>query len=414
MFENDTYNLYTIETKKFKSVHAEVVFKTPATKESITYLSLLTSVLLESTLEYPSKKLLSRHLSDLYNADAKAMNSRVGGAILTHFAIDFLDPKYIDAETVEDAIKLLFDIVLKPNAHNGEFDEIIFERVKKRIQIEIESLKEDPKQSSILSALKELDPTDIRSVNAAGDLEILDTITPRKLYKYYEEFIESSSRDVYMVGSFNSKEMNKTIRKYATFKSIPREEIEIALPEIKIKKEKSKVQESELTQTNLVQIYSLTNLTDFECDYAMPLYNMIMGSGSLESKLYKSLREENSLCYNVSTFYQKYDHTLILHTAIDEESTSLATKLIKNAFGEMAKGQVSEEELANVKNILISSLSLILDSPSRLCDMYLFRNLTGLPDIETRIDEIKKVKLEDLVKLSKKINLVLNFRMRGE
>ena len=42
-FTNDTYNLYTIETNKFKSGHLEIVFRSEATFENITYISFLIS-----------------------------------------------------------------------------------------------------------------------------------------------------------------------------------------------------------------------------------------------------------------------------------------------------------------------------------------------------------------------------------
>ena len=210
------------------------------------------------------------------------------------------------------------------------------------------------------------------------------------------------------------KEIDKYVRRHAKFKSIVHTENNIFLKPLSIKGSKDRVEESELTQTNLVEIYSLNNLTEKEMNYVMPLFNMIWGSGSLESKLYKSLREEHSLCYNVTTFYQKYDFSLIVHTAIDEENTKLALKLIKESLSKMCKGVIEEEELENVKNLLITSLNLILDSPNRLIDMYLFKNIADLKDIEDRIDELKKVTIKDLVLLAKKINLIMTFRIRGE
>ena len=116
IYENDTYNLYTIETDKFNSAHMEVIFKTPVTKEDITYLSLLSSILMENCEKFPTRKLLSRQLCDLYNANVYAVNSRVGGLLLTNFVLDFLDPKYTDETTLEESIKLLFEMILNPNA----------------------------------------------------------------------------------------------------------------------------------------------------------------------------------------------------------------------------------------------------------------------------------------------------------
>lgn len=413
-FENETYNLYTIETPKFKSGHMEVVFKTKATKENITYLSVLMGVLFENTKEYPTRKLLSRKLCDLYNVTLNGSTSRVGDTLITNATIDFLDPKYTDNTTLEETIKLLFDVILNPNADSVEFDEATFERIKRTIANEIESVKEDPKQSSILGAFKELGEDDVRSFSAIGDMNILNEITPRKLYKFYLDFLNTSPRDVYLIGNLDMKMMNKMIRKYAKFKTIVSLDTNIYLPNIFVKKSKASSVDSNLTQANFVQIYSFVNMTDRERDYVVPLFNMLWGSGSLESKLYKSLRSENSLCYNVNTYYQKYDRVIVLHTAIDEDKATLTTKLILKALASIKKGVVEEEELENVKNQLETSLYLSLDSPDRLIDLYVFKNLVGLSDIETRIDEIRKVTLDEIIAVSKKMRLVLSYRMRGE
>ncbi|HBA37793.1 MAG TPA: hypothetical protein DCY94_03635 [Firmicutes bacterium] len=412
--ENETYNLYTIETDKFKSVHVEVVFKTKASKENITYLSMLADMLMENSNDYPSRKLLERKRCDLYSASVYATNTRVGNIIITNFVLDFVDPKYTSKDMYEESIKLLFQMINNPNAKEGEFDEDTFLKVKRRIKADIEALKEDPKQSSILKAFEHLDSNDIRSMSASGDISVLESITPRKLYKFYLDFLENSARDVYVIGAVEAKMIDKLVRKYANFKSIPTERFDVFLKPYKVGSAKNSVEKGAITQTQLVLLYTLKELTDDEENYVLPLYNMIWGSGSLESKLYKSLRGENSLCYNVSTFYQKYDNVVILHTAIDEANYRLAIKLINTATTAMAKGLFSEEELENAKNIMITSLNMVLDSPNRLIDNLVFKNLVGLPDLEDRIDAIKNVGKKDIVEVAKKIKNISTFRVKGE
>lgn len=414
IYENETYNLYTITTNKFKSVHAEVVFISEATKENITYLSLLTSMLTENYKDCPSRKLLVRKEMDLYNANVYAVNSRVGRMIVTNFVLDFVDPKYTSKDMLEESLKLLFDMILNPNVSDDEFDNTTFEIVKRRIMIDIEALKEDPKQSSILEAFKELNCKDERGLNVTGDIDILKTITSRKLYKFYKNFLENTKRDVYLIGAIDSKTIDKVVRKYANFKSIPSSDADFFLAPIKVRSPKMKSRSSSLTQTQLVEIYAINDEADDEVNYVIPLFNMIFGSGSLESKLYKSLRGENSLCYNVNTFYQKYDRVLILHTAIDDSKFKLAEKLIGNAFNQMCKGLFSEEELDNAKNIMVNSLNMVLDSPNRIVDNYVFKNLVGLPDLEDRIDEIRNVTKADIIDVSKKIKKVCVYRVKGD
>lgn len=413
-YTNDAYNLYTIETSKFKTVHMEVIFRMKATLENITYASLLSSILMEASLDYPTRKLQVRHLYDLYNAGVYATTSRVGNILFMNVVLDFIDPKYTSKDMLEESIKFLFDMIEKPLVDTGEFDNDIFERVKNRLKIDIEALKEDAKQSSIMKAFRALDKNDVRSFNITGDLEILESITPKKLYKFYQNFIEHSLKDVYIVGGVDMKTVDKLVRKYATFNSIQTESDPIFMAPIKCKSAKTISENSSFSQTNLVGIYTLGDLSDYEVNYVLPLFNMLFGSGSLESKLYKSLRVENSLCYNVTTFYQKYDASLIVHTAIDDENVKFTQKLINNALGEFRNGNFTLEELDNVKNLFINSLYLTQDSPNRLVDLYLFQNIAGLPSVEDRIDEIKNVSKSDIIAVAKKLKPAIMYALRGE
>ena len=185
-FENDCYNLYTIKTDKFKNCHMEIVFRNKCSKENLTLSALLFDVLMENNKECDTRKKLARKLQELYNLNIYAVNTRIGNSIFSNVISDFLDPKYMDKESLEEIIKLTFSMIFEPNILNDAFDDETFERVKKRLLIEIESLKEDPKQMSILSAFKAIDENSPRAFNASGDAEILKNITSKKLYKYYK------------------------------------------------------------------------------------------------------------------------------------------------------------------------------------------------------------------------------------
>lgn len=409
--ENDCYNLYTINTNRFRNCHLEVVFQNECTKENVTYLALLFDVLMENSKSYPSRKMLARRQQELYNTNIYSVNSRVGSTSLSNIIADFLDPKYMEEDSLESIISLVFDSIFNPNVCVDEFDEETFNKVKNRLKKEIESLKDDPKQSSIISALQCIDEKSPRSFNSSGDVQILETITPKKLYKFYKQVLETSVVDIYFIGNVDAKVLEKLIKKHAQFKSIKTKKFDLYLDELKIRKKKDVYKKNSASQTNVVQVYSLKDLNEWQISYVIPIFNLLWGSGSLESKLYKTVRAENSLCYNISTFYQKYDRILILHTAIDSDNYNKTLKLIKSCLCDMLKGNISQAELDNVKKILINSLNLIYDSPSKLIDNYLFSNIANLKDIEQRIEEFKKVTIEDLVEVAKKINLVQNFRI---
>lgn len=412
-FESDCYNLYTIKTNKFKSCHAEIVFRSKCSIEEITASALLFDVLLDSTKEYNKRKDLIKKEQNLYNLNLYSVNSRVGNMMITSLALDFLDPKYMDDSTLEEIFKLVFSVIFNPNVEDNEFNEEVFNRSKKKLLSEIEAVREDAKQQSILSALKSLSKTEPFSFSASGDANILKDITPKKLYEFYKNFLENNMVDIYIIGNLDMKEVNKLIKKYSLFKSIKTNKIELYLNETSAKKCKTIKSDADYGQMSMVNIYTLKNLDNYERDYVIPLFNLIWGSNSLDSKLYKTLRQDNALCYSVQTFYQKYDRLIILYTGIDKENADKTHSLINKTLNDMFKGYIEKKDLENAKNMVLNSLNLIYDSPNRLVDNYLFSNIASLPSIDERIDEFKKVNIDDLVKLSKKIHLAVDYRIGG-
>lgn len=410
-FNNDCYNLYTIKTDKFRNAHMEVVFRCECTKESITYNALLYDVLMESNSLYPTRKLMAKKTQDLYSLSLYSVNTRVGETLLSNIVASFLDPKYMEEGTLEEIIKMIFAMIFKPNITENEFSEFEVEKCKNRLLNEIDSVKEDPKQNSILKSLKLLDENSPFSFNSSGYADILNSITPKKLYDYYLKMLENAYVDIYVIGNLDMEEINKLVKKYAEFNSIKTDNINIYLDDIKTNKMIKKHDKCDINQTQYVELYKLNGLDEYETNYVLPLWNMIWGSGSLDSKLYKSVRGDNGLCYNISSYYQKYDKLIIVHTAVDKDKVSTCSKLIKKSFDEMKKGNITIEELNNAKSILVNSLNLIYDSESRLVDNYLFKNLVGLPDVEERIDEFMKVSLDDLKKVTKKISKIMNYSL---
>ena len=410
-YENDTYNLYTIKTDKFRNCRIEVIFRDKCTKESITNLDLLFDILMESNEMYKTHKLFARRKQDLYNLRLYAVNSRVGAMQISNVIAEFLDPKYMEEDVLESIIETLFDTIFRPNVTGGAFDEDTFDLIKKRLINEIDSIKENPKQQSLLNALNELDASSPKAYYSCGYKDIIEDMTPKKLYDYYKKVLENSYVDVYVIGNLDMDNVNNLIKKYAKFNTIKTSELDLYLDECVCKKKKSVDGKSNTSQMQLVNIYTLNHLSEYETNTVMPIFNMIFGSGSLDSKLYKLLRGENSLCYNLASYNQKYDRVLIVYTAIDKENSSMALNLCKRGLDDMIKGNISESELENAKRIMVTSLNMTYDSPSRLIDNYLFSNIANLKSIDERIDEYKKVSVYDLVKVAKKINLALTYRM---
>ena len=160
-------------------------------------------------------------------------------------------------------------------------------------------------------------------------------------------------------------------------------------------------------------VYNLAKLTKRESYLVMRLFNLIFGTGGLTSKLYRYLREENSLCYSVSSMFQLFDNLLIIYAGIEKKDKNKCVKLVKKALKEMVNGDFSDEELENAKKNCISSLKMSIDTPSGNINSYLFHESLDFPLFDERIKDIKSVTKEEIIKVAKKIKLNTIYLLSG-
>lgn len=403
-YNNKTYNIYTIKTDKFKTCHMEIVFRNNIDRNDITKRSLITEMLVENSKKYKTRRDMIIELENLYNSYFYGVTNRIGSSILTSFCFDFIDPKLIN-EDLEQFIKFPIETVLNPNVNNNEFDITTFEYVKTRVKNDIESLIEDPKKYSIDKLISNMCPDTESSININGYIEDLDLITPTNLYEYYISMLEHDYIDIYIIGNLDMDNVSKIIKDNLKINVFKNHKIDYEINNKSVSKPKKLVENFNFSQENLCIGLNIENMTQFEKNYVGHIYNMILGGGSLETKLYNRLRNENSLCYNCVSIYQKFDNLLILHTAISKENENLAIKLMKKALLDMEQGNITEEEIENAKKLITTTLNMAEDVPGRIIDNYIFKNLYGLDDLEVRIKKYNSITKKEIVDFAKKIKI---------
>ena len=398
------YNIYTIKSDKFKNCHLEVIFRKKIVKEELTKDALLCDILMHSSKEYPTGRDLSIAFEELYATSIYGITSKVGSALFTNFCIDFLHPKYTEKELPKKALKLLFEMINNPNIKENSFDIDNFNIIKNNLRATILAQKENVVGYAIRRMLENLDKDSPTSYSIDGYLEDLDIITPQNLYEHYQDFIANSLCDIFLIGDLD---MDKIVSTIKTLFKRPKVTKKINLfAHNKTSNKALIVKEKEnFSQANLVIGCNTSALTEKEKNTILPLYNVILGSGSLENKLAKYLRSDNSLCYQTNSIYQKFDELLIIYAGIEESSYNLAVKLIKKALKEMEEGTISEEELESAKLLVISSLEMAYDNASTLINNYVFNIYDNLPPLDKRIEAVKNVTKEEVVNVSKKVKL---------
>lgn len=410
----NSYKLHILKSDKVKSVHLEVHFRSKVDKKNIHLKNMLSDILTDCSRDYRSRKEVVIKLEELYKSSFYGTTSKIGDVFDNIFVYDFINPAYIKETTyLEDVLSLPFDMIFKPKAKNHEFESTIFDVIKNRAIRDIQSIHENPIKLSISNSLKAMDPESLTSVSVLGTYEDVESSTAKGLYDAYEDMVKNSYCDIFIIGDVEYDDIYQIITQKMNLNTIKTGKLDMDVYNKLSSKVKKKEDTSTFVQTNLALVYNLDQMSDLEKHITIQVYNYILGSGGLNSKLYQKLREENSLCYGVYSIYLKYDNLLLLQVSLDDANKKMAIKLMKSCLKEMEKGMFSDEQLEDAKNNLLVSLKMSKDNNISLLSNYIFGKYANLPDIDTRISHIKKITKEDIINLAKKVKINTEYTLKS-
>jgi len=408
-----SFRLHQIKTDKFKTITIRVVFHSPIKKEEITMRNILTDILLQSSKEYDSRRSLTIKAEDLYAADITTNNQRIGNYIVSSFILQILNDKYTESGNLDKSVEFLSQIIFNPDVKNNAFNKEKLEIVKNNATVSLNSLKEDATSYSLIRLAEAFDSSSPASYRMTGYLDDLDNIDESNLYEYYKKMIDNDYVDIFVVGDFDDKEMLSIIKKYFKFKKVKKQKDDYLLAPFKCHKRRLFARETiENTQSKLAIACPISKLTEYERNYPLVLANLIYGGGT-DSKLFKEVRELNSLCYTIHSYFVKMDNLLVITAGIDKSSFNKSVELITNELTAMKKGKFSEKDINIAKEFYHTAQEGLEENEHRLINEFIAREFLGLDPVEERVEKMSHVTKQEIVKVCKKINMDTIFLLEG-
>ena len=414
VYKENNYTIHAIKTDKFRNCVMEIIFTQEIDKKKTTSRTFLNDLLCFTSEKYKTRRELTIELENLYSSYVRCNSFRYGNRAFTSFYTSFLDPKYCEEGYLEDIIHLPFELLFNPYIEDGKFNKRSFDIVKNKLKAELESIKNNSTRLAVRRSLEAMDKTSVSSINITGYLEDLDDITTSSLVDTYNELINDSMCDIYVAGNLDMEEIVKLIKKYMKKEKVLNKDIDIHV-ENKTRDQVQDVEDSErYEQSSLIVLNNLVGLTERERNYVFNVFNYIFGNGGLTSKLYKYIREENSLCYALDSSYEKYDALCMFYMGINQKDKNKCLELINKALQEMIDGEFSEEELVDAKKSISTMIRASQDSIGGIINTYLFHELDGLPLVDEKIENYNSVTKEEIMNVAKKIKVNTCYLLKGE
>lgn len=404
--EKSGYKLHVVRTDKYKTNTLVLKMKAPLTKEDVTYRALLPYVLQSNTSKYPTTPELRSYLDDLYGAGFYVDVAKKGEYQIISFTIDIVNEKFLSDSTplLEKAFGLLSEVIFNPKKNGEAFDSKTVSNEIRSLKQRIQSISDDKMRYSATRLVEEMCKNEPYALEASGNLQDLETITPESLFAYYKKMLSEDEIDLYVIGDIDGSEVEALADKYVSLQE--REPVRLPRETGKaVEKEKEIIENSDVKQGKL-NIGYRTQVAYGDPDYyALQLFNGIFG-GFSHSKLFINVREKASLAYYAASRLESHKGLLMVMAGIENANYNQALDIIHAQMKEMKQGNFSDEELAQTKAVVKNQLLETIDVSRGLVEI-LYHNVISGQDIS--LDEwfakTERTTKEEIIAVGQKIQL---------
>lgn len=409
-YEFDSYNVHFIKTDKFKSIFVSLVFINEFKKENLTKNFILRRLLTISSKKLKNEVEVSREVSRLYNSGLAVSNDIVGDTISTSFDMEVLEDKYTEKGLLKNALNYFFDTIFNPNIEDGKFEEKNYDIVINNAKVYYESEKENKRQYAVNNAYSLLDDEFLK-YNLNGYMEDLNNITRENMVTHYNDLIKGACANIFLIGSFDDEEVLKIINDNLEGKIYNNKNYfeRISFKDVPVLKEKEDTEKN--NQSILVVIYKILNVTKRERNVIFPIFNRIFG-GSSNSKLFKIVREENSLCYDIRSTISN-SGIVTVQSGISYENKDKVLKLIEEELNKM-KTNITDEEFNEALAFRKKTLRQFEDYNDSILYTKEGNILYEYDDLEERLKGLESISKDEIMKLAEKICVNVIYTLKGD
>lgn len=410
----DGYTLHLIPSKKFKNITISLKLKNLLQRDTTTMRTMLSFMLTAGTKEYPSSKLFSKHLEEMYGARFGSNIGTKGKSQIINLTSVCINEEFLPYKEnlLEEQIKILNNVLMQPNVTNGKFDEKTFEIKKKELKERLRANKDDKFSYSLDKLFSYMGGDDFLGISSTGYLEEVDDLKNEDVYAYLQTCIEQDQKHVYVVGDIDES-IVELFKKHMRFGKVNEDNGSSLIFQSDKDEVLEIIEKQDITQAKLNIGYTID--CDFISDdhYAFTVFNAVFG-GFSQSRLFKVVREENSLCYYVSSSYDAFNGIMIVNAGIEGKDYQKALELINKELKEIQEGNINKEDLDIAKRMLNNALTKANDEPASIIALAFNRDITHKKETNKEyLDKLMKVTTDDLIRVSKKINLDTIFLLTG-
>lgn len=242
--------------------------------------------------------------------------------------------------------------------------------------------------------------------------ETIYSLNQQDVFDFYNNFIKPNNINFAIWGNFSFDEKLSEFEEFfgAWAKST---DDNPPFPKVEIKKNASinLIRKVNSNQSKLRIGHlgiTLDRNNPYNKDYvALLILDLLFGGKAYSSRLYKKIRSELGLSYDIFSMYWPsfyYPSTFLIAATTRSDTTIKATESILKELKKICEGDISQEEVNQVKEFLLNTYAFELGSPKIIVARILFYEYRDIPlDYFLYIyNEIPNIEVQDVKRAAKK------------
>ena len=403
-----------VQSKKFKTNKITVRFTASLSLETVAGRMLSASMLETANKAYPTSQAFRRYLASLYGADISTSAYRRGQAHILDLTFTYVRDEFLSKKNVLTSriMELVEQTLFAPLVLDGAFEPTLFEIEKKQLLASLATDMDD----SFYFAHKELDSLffhDERLQLRYSDLRnSISNESPESSYTCFQDALKNDRIDFFFLGDFNEVEIAESL------KSLPftARKSDVA---IQYNQSCSNVLQEGMVQRNVGQ--SILEMgyhspVKYGDDQHLPMLvmNGLLGEFA-HSKLFTNVRENAGIAYTVSSQLDLFSGLLRMYAGIDRGNRNHARKMMNHQLMDLKKGNFTDFELNQTKEMIRRSLLIAQDSQHTLVERIYLTALFGKAtfDIDRLLEKLESVDKEAVCIAANSLKLQAIYFMEG-
>ena len=369
----------TLDASKFNRCRITIHLRFPALRQSATDTAVLPLVLERGYAACPDMTALSRRLAQLYGADLGVDLSSAGtDRVLSADICGIKDAYALAGENLTDAYAdIVFGTIFAPYLVDGVFDaeavRIETETQARRLEAEFNSKR----LYCVRQARRKFFGDSPAGIELGGYPGELIHVTPASLKAEYDRILANASIDVMVQGADEDRVAGLLLQKLQGVPRTPQPFAPpIGMPQAPVRHYKEEI--PGLTQAKLCMLFTNGDIPDPPSVSILRVAMSVLGA-SATSRLFRNVREKQSLCYYCGSAAQRATGVMMIDSGIEPGREEEAEAAILKEWEDLKNGPLTQEEVDDCRRGLLSGMDALEDSLAALESWYYGQITRGEP-----------------------------------